>query len=161
MIPTSTFAIRRFVESDLVDAARIDRTAFPSHESDPQSVNHLAEELVRPWAYLTVATAPAAGNERERILGFLVAWFVADEVHLLNVAVDEAERRRGVGRALVSDLVRAASERASEKVFLEVRTKNAAAVALYQSMGFETLSIRKQYYSDGEDAFDMMLLPTK
>ncbi len=149
--------IRRLAERDLGDAARIDRSAFASHANETESLHNLREELARPWAYLTVAT----NDPEDDVVGFLVAWFVADEAHLLNVAVDESCRRQGVGRSLVENLLQTATARGVQKVFLEVRTKNAAAVAMYEALGFETLSVRKRYYPDGEDAFDMALVLTK
>jgi ribosomal-protein-alanine acetyltransferase len=68
-----------------------------------------------------------------------------DEAELLNLAVDPAYRRQGVGRALLSALENAACG----SIFLEVAVTNTAAIALYRNAGWEHIAIRKKYYSDG------------
>ena len=108
------------------------------------------EELARPWARLRAAWLG------EEVVGYALFWHVADEVHLLNVAVAPAHRRRGLGRALLEELVRYAREHAAAKIFLEVRVSNTPAIQLYEAFGFERLDVRKRYYADGEDALDMM-----
>ena len=92
--------------------------------------------------------------ERERsVIGFLVWRDTAPgEYEILNLAVSPAERRRGVGRALL----REALERCRGAVYLEVRASNSAARAFYASSGFITLGRRTRYYSHPvEDAVVM------
>jgi ribosomal-protein-alanine N-acetyltransferase len=141
-------------EDDLEGAARIDAVAFgpaaPDHGAGDR-VAQLREELVRPWARLRAVRL--AGQ----VAGYTLFWHVADEVHLLNVAVAPEHRRRGHGRALMGDLVGYARANGAAKVFLEVRVSNVPAIALYEAFGFERLSVRRRYYDDGEDALDMML----
>jgi ribosomal-protein-alanine acetyltransferase len=69
-----------------------------------------------------------------------------DEAELLNLAVDPAFRRRGVGKALLSHLENAARG----TVFLEVAETNSAALALYRNAGWEEVAIRKEYYNQGK-----------
>lgn len=139
-------------EGDVDAAARIDALAFPSgeHGSAEVRATQLREELARPWARLRAAWLG------EEVVGYALFWHVADEVHLLNVAVAPAHRRRGLGRALLEELVRYAREHAAAKIFLEVRVSNTPAIQLYEAFGFERLDVRKRYYADGEDALDMM-----
>ena len=86
-------------------------------------------------------------------------WHVADEAHVINVAVAPAERRRGIGRALVQTLLAYAREHAIAKVLLEVRAGNSAAIGLYRSLGFAEFNVRRRYYPDGEDAIEMVAEP--
>ena len=137
---------------DVERAARIDHDAFGEGGDEATRIRNLAEEIARPWARVTAA------KEGGGAVGFLIAWIVADEVHLHNVAVLQGHRRKGIGRQLVVDLIDHANQKGARTVFLEVRIGNAAAIALYQSLGFETLSRREKYYSDGEDALDMALV---
>lgn len=141
-------------EAEVEAAAHIDALAFPSgeHGSTEARGAQLREELARPWARLRAAWVG------EEVVGYALFWHVADEVHLLNVAVAPAHRRQGLGRALVEELVRYAREHAAAKIFLEVRVSNAPAIQLYEAFGFERLDVRKRYYADGEDALDMMLI---
>jgi ribosomal-protein-alanine N-acetyltransferase len=91
--------------------------------------------------------------EERRIAGFLVARTLApDEHELLNLAVDPLHRRRGIARALVKALLTAASG----AVFLEVRESNRHARNLYKSMGFQEVSLRKNYYDNPLEAAIVM-----
>jgi [ribosomal protein S18]-alanine N-acetyltransferase len=112
------------------------------------------EELGRPWA--RIWTALPSGDEAPA--AFLVAWHVADELHVLNVATDPPMRRRGLARALMDEaLVYAAGERV-RIVLLEVRRSNRPAIKLYRGLGFTVLGVRPGYYADNdEDAIEMIL----
>jgi len=79
-----------------------------------------------------------------RLAGFAVArCTAADEIEILNVAVDPPFRQRGIGRSLIRELI---GENPGT-VFLEVRQSNIAARKLYHSLGFETAGVRQDYYS--------------
>jgi ribosomal-protein-alanine N-acetyltransferase len=107
-----------------------------------------AAELSRAHAVLLVARERAGATP----VAFVLAWHVADEFELLDLATDPAFRRRGLGRALIERLLVEARERAASAVYLEVRPSNAAALSLYRATGFVELARRPRYYPDGEDA---------
>jgi [ribosomal protein S18]-alanine N-acetyltransferase len=125
-----------------------------ARECFPESTFSVEEELGRPWARVWSA-CPAEGAAPA---GFLVAWHVADELHVLNVATTPPLRRRGIARALMDHaLAYAASERV-RIVLLEVRRSNRAAIKLYRDLGFTALGVRVAYYADNqEDAVEMLL----
>ncbi|MDP9034123.1 MAG: ribosomal protein S18-alanine N-acetyltransferase [Myxococcota bacterium] len=134
----------------------------------------LRDELARTWSRLWVAreslapepeeVAPRPRNtgartdEGSRIVAFLVAWHVADELHVLNVATHQDRRRCGIGRAMMNAVIAYARNRRVQQVLLEVRRSNAAALALYRRLGFFAMRIRSRYYPDDEDAVEMVLL---
>jgi [ribosomal protein S18]-alanine N-acetyltransferase len=91
----------------------------------------------------------------DTVVGFIGALFVADEAHVMNVAVDPARRRDGVGRRLLAALVAEASNRGVRHLSLEVRPSNTAARRLYQRFGLAPAGVRRRYYPDGEDALVM------
>jgi ribosomal-protein-alanine N-acetyltransferase len=114
----------------------------------------VAEELGRPWARAW-AVRPAAGAAPT---AFLVAWHVADELHVLNVATAPPMRRRGFARALMDEALAYAAAERIRIVLLEVRRSNHAAIKLYRGLGFTALGVRPRYYADNdEDAIEMIL----
>lgn len=89
-------------------------------------------------------------------VGYAVCWTTLDQSELGNVAVANEVRGRGVGRALVGEVIRRVGERGAAECFLEVRVSNAAAQALYRACGFEVVGRRPRYYSRPvEDALVM------
>ena len=114
----------------------------------------LATEAERAWARLWVARPHAGGTA----IGFLVAWHVADELHVLSVAVEPSLRRRGVGRALMNAALDYGRTNRVRLVLLEVRRSNRPAIKLYRSLAFSAMGVRPEYYADtGEDAVEMSL----
>lgn len=84
--------------------------------------------------------------EQEALMGFSVAMVVLDEWHLLNLCVAPQYQRRGVGRYLMQRLFVQAEQLAADRMFLEVRQSNQAAIRLYRSLGFEDIGHRRDYY---------------
>lgn len=109
---------------------------------------------------MLVAHLPS--NERsegaERIIGFVAARAVSDEVHINNVAVRPLYRQRGIGGALLASVLKEAHGRGARVAWLEVRIANIAAQALYGRHGFVVVGRRANYYADPpEDAYVMKL----
>ncbi len=97
-----------------------------------------------------------AVDEDGSILGYVSMMTVLDEGYINNVAVSSAARRRGIGDALIRELLRRAEERALSFVTLEVRASNAPAIGLYEKNSFRQVGIRKKYYEKPqEDAIIM------
>jgi ribosomal-protein-alanine N-acetyltransferase len=148
----SAASIDRMTEIDIEPAAEIESQSFSQRESGARGVDRFKEELARPWSRAFVARDDAA-----RITGFLLSWHVVDELHILDVAVAPASRRHGIGRALVAAAIDYAKKENAVRLLLEVRPSNAVAIALYRALGFLPYGVRKRYYSDDEDALEMML----
>ena len=128
---------------------RIEQAAF----SDPWSKLLLWGKLQDPQVQFIVAA------DGEQLLGFAIFRPVGPEAELLNLAVDPHLRRRGVGRALLSHLIRAGRAAGVEAIYLEVRESNAGATSLYQAMGFQAFGRRRGYYENPvEDAICMRAL---
>jgi ribosomal-protein-alanine N-acetyltransferase len=87
------------------------------------------------------------------VVGYAIASHVADEGEILILGVHPDARRQGAARALLTALLQSLRAAGSTSVFLEVRRGNAAAIALYITLGFGEAGMRKGYYADtGEDA---------
>jgi len=90
------------------------------------------------------------------IIGYLCVWEIADEVHVTNIAIHPAYRRRGIARELLTGLIADARARDLHLIVLEVRPSNHQAIALYESFNFRVTGRRRGYYYDtGEDALVM------
>jgi ribosomal-protein-alanine N-acetyltransferase len=96
----------------------------------------------------------------DRIVGFVGLWFMVDEAHIVTIAVEERERRKGIGEMLLIAAIELAMRRAQEVVTLECRASNLPAQALYEKYGFRRVGVRKRYYTDNdEDALIMTTFP--
>jgi [ribosomal protein S18]-alanine N-acetyltransferase len=92
------------------------------------------------------------------IRGYAILMPVLDEAELLNIGVLAAQQRKGVGRVMLLDMLDIACAKNMLRVFLEVRSSNAAALALYRSAGFSEIGVRRDYYQNAngsEDAITM------
>lgn len=134
--------------ADLDQVLSIERTSF----AYPWSTRFFLQELQAECARSLLAQIG------ERVVGYVLFWILPDHVDIHNVAVHSSFRRRGIGRALLEQVIRDARRLNSTKVTLEVRKSNMPAQKLYHSMGFVATGLRKGYYSDdGEDALTMVL----
>jgi ribosomal-protein-alanine N-acetyltransferase len=138
---------------DLPGVLEIEKIAF----RNPWSPELLKRELTHDWSTILLAEEPD-GRGGMRLLGFLIFWLVHDELHILNVATDPEQRRRGVARAVLAATLERARAHRCTLATLEVRRSNQAAINLYQAFGFRPVGIRPNYYVDeGEDAIVMVL----
>ena len=134
---TRTVSISAVTEHDLPSVAKIERAAF----SDPWSERSFREALSQPAIYFV-----AARSDDGQVLGYVVAWFVADEGQIANLAVSPAGWGSGIGRALLNAALREAVSRGATDVYLEVRDSNYRARRLYGSCGFKEIGRRRGYY---------------
>jgi len=130
--------LRPAAATDVKRVAEIEHASF----SDPWSVTSFASLVINPDVFFRVA-APSCGGA---VAGYIVAWFVAGQGEIANVAVAPEARGRGVGAMLLDAALAAAEEAGADAVYLEVRDSNSAARALYASRGFITVGRRRNYY---------------
>jgi len=85
--------------------------------------------------------------------GFALVALAPGEAELIKIAVRPEARRQGLGSALLNAAIEALQKRRIEQLFLEVRASNQAARNLYESLNFQRVGIRKDYYkTPREDA---------
>ena len=139
--------IRNANENDVKLLADMDEMCF----SAPWSETSFFEEITTN----KVAKYIVAEIDGE-IVGYAGIWIILDEGHITNVAVHPEHRRKGIAKAIISEII-ARSEEAGANLFaLEVRTSNEAAILLYEKFDFKKVGIRKGYYeNNGEDAIIM------
>jgi len=88
---------------------------------------------------------------------FAIWQVAAGECELLSIAVEAAERGKGLAKMLMEYCCDELAKQGIENFFLEVRESNIAAISLYKKMGFEKIAERKKYYANGEAAVIMEL----
>jgi len=138
--------LRALEPRDVHTVAQIEREVF----SDPWPESFFHSELSQPVVFARVA------EKEGRIVGYSLAWLGAGEGHLGNLAVVPGERRRGIARRLLVELLEEARARSVASLTLEVRVANFPAQALYRAFGFRLAGLRRGYYRDtGEDALLM------
>lgn len=123
---------------DIAEVAQLEKKCF----SDPWSENGLRESLKKPAYRMLVA------KEDGKVVGYIGAYMVADELNITNVAVDPDYRRRGIGRELINEMIRHAEKNRMTTIYLEVRVSNTAAISLYRAAGFDNAGIRKNFYDN-------------
>jgi ribosomal-protein-alanine N-acetyltransferase len=98
---------------------------------------------------------PLAVVYEDQLVAYIVPWFIAGELQIANVAVHEDFRRRGLARQLIVHVCDLAQRRNCRVAHLEVRRANTAASRLYESLGFQITTVRRNYYGPNEDALLM------
>ena len=144
-----TYTITLMTYDDVPQVAAIERQCFP----DPWSERMLREHLDNQCAAALVAR-----GEDGTILGYGGLLVVLDEGYITNVAVRPEHRRQGIGSDLLNVFENFARGNQLAFLTLEVRSSNAAAIALYQKAGYEEAGRRRGYYAHPrEDAVIMTL----
>ncbi|MGN6741680.1 MAG: ribosomal protein S18-alanine N-acetyltransferase [Amnibacterium sp.] len=143
-------ALRAAGPEDLAAIMAIERSSFPT---DAWTDGMMRATLTDPD---TLATAAVDGDV---LVGYAAVLAPrGGDADVLTIAVTEAARGRGIGRALLERLIAAATARGARRVFLEVRADNPVATALYASAGFAAVGRRPHYYQpDDVDAVVMRL----
>ncbi len=120
--------------------------------SDPWPTSAFLAEFSHPWSYFKVLVRDKH-SKGTRVDGYIIAWMLPDDMHLLKMAVLPNWRRKGLARFMLDDCLMTFGNCGGGVASLEVRPSNSAALALYSSFGFRQVAVRRGYYSkDHEDA---------
>jgi ribosomal-protein-alanine N-acetyltransferase len=146
----TTYSLRPATEDDLPTLAEIEKRVHVA----PWTTEQFQEELEKPYSQFLLLT----DDETDAVIaGYCVAWKLFDEFQLLNIAVDLPHRGLGYAKRMLNHLASQAHREGLKRVILDVRKSNLAAISLYQRCGFSIAHIRKGFYSNGEDAYQMAL----
>ena len=149
-----TLEFRRLKLRDLNAIEIIERSAYPT----PWSRSMFAGELAKPSSICL----GAIDAESSRLVGYLIISRYVDAWHVMNLAVAEGHRRRGIATRLMERLFDLTAGDGRRGYTLEVRISNEAAIKLYESLGFKARGVRRGYYTDNrEDALIMWKDPVR
>ena len=133
------------VDLDAVEV--IERASYAA----PWSRSMFAGELAKPGSLCL-----GAFRDDLELVGFLVVSRYVDAWHVMNLAVAPESRAAGLGTALMQRLFELTADDGTRGYTLEVRVSNAAAIRLYERLGFKPKGVRRNYYTDNrEDALIM------
>ena len=90
--------------------------------------------------------------ENNKLLGYISTSFDGDVIEILNFCVDKNYQGKGIGKKLLAYVLSILYSKGAKSSILEVRESNIKAISLYKKMGYKEISIRKNYYSNGENA---------
>jgi [ribosomal protein S18]-alanine N-acetyltransferase len=127
--------IRPMTEADVAEVFAVERASYPFPWSEG-----IFRDCLRVGYVCRVL---ALGSE---VIGYGVMSVGAGEAHVLNLCVADAHRCRGLGRRMLGYLLERGVAAGMSEAFLEVRPSNAAAIRLYQAVGFEQVGMRRGYY---------------
>jgi ribosomal-protein-alanine N-acetyltransferase len=144
-------ALRRLDAADLDLVEAIERESYRT----PWSRSMFDAELRKPSSL-----ALGAFTQDDVLVGYAFVSRYVDAWHVMNVAVADAFRRRGIASALLGRLFEVTESDSRRGYTLEVRVSNTGAIQLYERLGFEPRGIRRGYYTDNrEDALIMWREP--
>lgn len=141
-------ALREMTHEDIEAVMRIERSIYPW----PWTAGNFSDSLGS--GYLC-AVAELDGV----MAGYAVMMFGPDEVHLFTIGIASRFQRQGWGSALLNALLAQARAAGAERMLLEVRPSNTAALALYRRNGFREIGVRRGYYpADGGSREDAIVM---
>ena len=129
------FALHAMAEADLPVVLAIENAIY----AFPWTLGNFRDSLAAAyscWTYLRDC----------ELIGYAVLMRAADEAHLLNLSIDAQRQRRGHGSQLLRLVCERARASGAQRLLLEVRPSNLAALRLYRRHGFQLVGLRRGYY---------------
>ncbi len=149
----------------------IDKTGLQLRDMKPDDLDAVLriEQQVHshPWTRGNFSDSLLHGHickayvDMDEIVGYAILMPAVDEVHLLDICIGVDYQRKGLGKKLLKDILALANELKFVRVLLEVRPSNVAAIALYRTMGFDEIGLRRGYYPAGQGREDAIVMENK
>ncbi len=179
MLKTARFHLRPMTSADIAQIVTIEAESFPTTWPRTAYRRELANKLANytvivdsdhppvepvstrrhPLLNLLRRRQPDEPQTIDYIVGYVGVWNMADEVHIVAIAIRQAYRGRGLGELLLADLVETSLSSQKEIITLEVRQSNLPAQALYEKFRFLKVGVRVRYYSDNQEDAVIMSTP--
>ena len=138
--------LRPMSVNDIAQVAELEAQAFAGGVHDPWKASMFEEELAEPGRTWWVA------HDRGSIVGFAGGLLAGDCLEVMDIAVDSERRHEGIASRLLARLAYDGQTLGASEITLEVHEDNKAARGLYESLGFEQVGYRRDYYGPGNHA---------
>lgn len=143
----SEIVIAKMQDKDIPEVANIEARVF----SMPWSEQGFADALKQDTIFVTA-------KQEEQVVGYCGMYCSFEEGEITNVAVLPEAQNLGIGKKIISGLLRAAQEKNISRIVLEVRVSNLSAIRLYEGFGFQKAGIRKGFYEKPREDAAIMIL---
>ncbi len=137
----------------------------PMHLDDLDAIMQIEPTIYsHPWTRGNFSDSLNSGysawilEEKSEMIGYALLMMIMDEAHLLNLSIAKAHQKQGLGRYLLEHMLKIAKTHKAAHMFLEVRPSNVSAIALYESIGFCEMAVRRGYYPAKEGREDAILM---
>lgn len=141
--------IRKMIQTDLDAVNEIEIQAFQDPWSRQDFINELESN---PYSCIYVKEING------EVVAYVDLWIAYENAEIANIAVKKEFLHQGIASELMQYCLQKIQQSKCENFTLEVRVSNINAIKLYEKFGFQTVSKRKKYYADGEDAYLMVQL---
>ena len=141
--------IRKMSQNDLDAVNAIEMQAFQDPWSKQDFINELESNL-----YSCIYVKEINGE----VVAYVDLWIAYENAEIANIAVKKEFLHQGIASELMQYCLQKIQQSKCKNFTLEVRVSNINAIKLYEKFGFQTVSKRKKYYADGEDAYLMVQL---
>lgn len=139
--------VRYATYEDLNTIVALEKLSFPFTTWNKTQWEYEFKE--NPCAHILVL-------EESKVFAYIDFWLLYEQAEICKIAVVEPLRRKGAGSILLKEAMKIMLENGVERINLEVRTNNFAAIELYKKFGFEIVQTKEKYYEDGQDAYQMI-----
>ena len=144
------FLIRNARKFDIAAILEIEKSSYPNPWDEKGFICELSKQAAGENVFLA-AEDEATG----KIAGYFVGNVITDYIHILNIAVAENLRKKGIALSFMRKAEQEALKRGLGALTLEVRENNEPAVGLYKKLGYEVRGRRPKYYENGVDGLLM------
>lgn len=147
MIFANMKIISTLIDTDLDEAYKIETICHLMPWSQATFNSNQGERYINKKALLN-----------NRLVGFAICQVVLDEATLFNIAVHPDARKQGVASALLIALINELENKNIKTLWLEVRASNYSAIKLYEQIGFNEITLRKNYYPSPQGREDAIIM---
>lgn len=139
--------IRPVKESDLKALTNLEELCFVAPWKEKDVLYEIKENPVATFYVLEVDN---------KVMGFIDFWITFDSATLAQIAIHPSYRGKGLAKLLMDEMIKDCHANKVDFITLEVRTGNEKAIKMYEKYKFETILTKKQYYTNGDDAYYMI-----